>query len=142
MAQRIQFSERKVIRILVLILSGILVLLSIIGDKGVLDLRKLKTEEQKLQAEIQILSKKQAEWMAKIDSMKRNKSYIETLAREKLGLIKKNELVFQLEYIFEKETTTSKEKPAPKKLEKKFSPAKLEIKPALINPKKKIVPSK
>ena len=75
-----------------------MVALSLIGDKGVLHLRELKQQEVNLKQEIEGLKKKHLEWADKVRSLKSNKTYIETLAREKLGLVRPEELVIQFEY--------------------------------------------
>lgn len=59
----------------------------------------LKEKEQNLEQEIKNLEHEKREWIDKIQSLKKNKSYIETIAREQLGMVRKDETVLRLEFI-------------------------------------------
>jgi len=99
MKKRLGFSEKSIIQWLILFCSIIVITLSLIGDKGYLQLRALKEKEKKLEQEIENLEHEKREWIEKIRSLKKNKSYIETVAREQLGMVRKDETVLQLEFI-------------------------------------------
>ena len=74
-------------------------MLSLIGDKGYMQLSALKEKEKILQQEIKALEQEKKEWINKIQSLKKNRSYIETVAREKLGMVRKDETLLMVEFI-------------------------------------------
>lgn len=96
--KKLRLRETKLPKIFILIFSMAMIVISLIGDKGLLDLKRLQAKEQDLLQEIELLEQQKAEWIDKVQSMKENQSYIETVARVKLGLVKSNELIFQLEF--------------------------------------------
>ncbi len=98
MRKKLKLSEKKVIQWLTIFSSVIVVTFSLIGDKGFFQLAALKRQEQKLEREIQELKGEKKEWINKIQSLKLNRTYIETIAREKLGMIRDDEIVIQLEF--------------------------------------------
>jgi|APSaa5957512622_1039677.scaffolds.fasta_scaffold41269_1 cell division protein FtsB len=99
MKKRLGFSEKSIVQWLILFCSIIVITLSLIGDKGYLQLMALKEKEQNLEQEIKNLEHEKREWIDKIQSLKKNKSYIETIAREQLGMVRKDETVLRLEFI-------------------------------------------
>jgi len=99
MKKRLGFSEKSIVQWLILFCSIIVVTLSLIGDKGYLQLMALKEKERNLEHEIVNLEHEKREWIEKIQSLKKNKSYIETIAREQLGMVRKDETVLRLEFI-------------------------------------------
>ncbi len=48
--------------------------------------------------EIESLKVERKEWIGKITSLKNNQTYIETLAREQLGMVRNNEMMIRLYY--------------------------------------------
>ena len=99
MKKRLGFSEKSIVQWLILFCSIIVVTLSLIGDKGYLQLMALKEKEKNLELEINNLKHEKREWIEKIQSLKKNKSYIETIAREQLGMVHRDETVLRVEYI-------------------------------------------
>lgn len=98
MLKQIQFSEKKIFLFL-LAISGVMILfISLIGDKGYFELKKLKQKELELQKEIKTLSLQKKSWEEKLHYMQNSNQYIETIAREKFGFVKENEIVFEIIY--------------------------------------------
>lgn len=91
-----KLKEKKIIQGLVIFFSIVVVLLSLIGDKGLLQLMELKKQEKKLQQEIIDLKREKKEWVNKVKSLKNNQTYIETIAREELNMVRNNEILIKL----------------------------------------------
>ena len=96
MLKRVLLPEKRVIRILIIIFGLTITLISLIGDKGYLELRELKLTEANLEAEIIELEANKLEWSEKIQAIKQNPDYIETFAREKFGFVKRDEIVLEI----------------------------------------------
>ena len=96
MKTRIRLNDKKVIQWLIIFCSLMVVTFSLIGDKGVIQLIALKQQEADLKREIEELKQEHKEWIFKIQSIKKNRSYAETIAREQLGMIRDDEIVFQI----------------------------------------------
>ena len=94
--KKINISERKLIQFLFLCCSVTVVILSLIGDKGFLQLHELKKRESRLQEEITELKEEKRLWLRKIESIRGNRRYLETYAREQLGMVRNNEMLFRL----------------------------------------------
>lgn len=89
--------EKKVLQSLLLLTSIIIVTLSLIGDKGILQLWSLRGEEAKLVEEIRQLKMDKELWISRVNSLKTNKTYLESIAREELGMIKADEILIEFE---------------------------------------------
>jgi len=96
MKTRINLSDKKVIQWLIIFCSLMVITFSLIGDKGVIQLIALKHQEADLMREIEGLKLERKEWIFKIQSIKQNRSYVETIAREQLGMVRDDEIVFQI----------------------------------------------
>mgnify|MGYP001548091519 CR=1 FL=1 len=90
--------ERKVLQGLIIISILVVMVISVFGDKGLLQLLALNQQEQELIEEIEELKVQRKEWIRKINSLKANDSYMETLAREELGMVRNNEMMIRLYY--------------------------------------------
>ncbi|MCP4298126.1 MAG: septum formation initiator family protein [Proteobacteria bacterium] len=91
-----QINERKILRGLGLIFSISVIAISIFSDKGLLQLKELKQVESSLIIEIEKLKQENLEWKEKVKSLKTNRTYLESLAREELGMIKRDEISIQI----------------------------------------------
>jgi len=114
MKSKLPFAEKKVIQGLLVIVALVVVVLSLVGDKGLIELGHLQGEEQRIQQEIDGLKKEKLEWFGKISSLRGNRTYVETFAREKLGFIRKDEFLIlppQTKLPPFKSTGTSSESP-------------------------------
>jgi cell division protein FtsB len=79
--------------ILFLVISSILWLLFAPGT-GVYSLLKLRNKALELEKQTVELNRTNKELQAEIDRLKNDPGYLEQIAREKYGLLKKNEQVF------------------------------------------------
>ena len=93
MRKLLHFSEKKVIQFLFIFCAITVFILALVGDKGYLQLLTLKSQEKALKLEIEHLEGEKRIWINKIQSIKTNSSYLETYAREQLGMIGKNEVL-------------------------------------------------
>jgi len=87
-------------RIFLFIFSAIIILLGysfFFGDMGYLKYLELKNNEQKLIKEINEISVENNALRNEIELLKKDPSYLEKYAREKFGLVKPGEMVFQFQ---------------------------------------------
>lgn len=82
--------------LLLLILAG-LVYSFLFGNMGYLKYRELKKNEQRLTNEINFIVQQNESLKREIDLLKRDQSYLEKYAREKFGLVKPGEMIFQFQ---------------------------------------------
>jgi len=82
-----------VIQGLLVLVILIVFLLSIVGDKGTVELSRVREQEAKLTQEIGELKRQKGEWLKKLQSLKGSREYLGSLAREELGYIKKDEFL-------------------------------------------------
>ncbi|MDT8446821.1 MAG: septum formation initiator family protein [bacterium] len=93
MSRKLPFKEKKVVQGLLVLLTLVVVLLSLIGDKGVVQLSRIQEQESQLKTELEALRREKLEWAGKLASLRHNSTYLETLARERLGMIAKDEFI-------------------------------------------------
>lgn len=93
MMKKININEKKIIQSLIVLCSVVFVLLSFLGDKGYIELRKLKQKEAKIRLEIESLKKNKQVWLHKIHSIKTDQTYFETYVREQLGYVRNYEFL-------------------------------------------------
>ncbi len=96
MKTRIKLNDKKIIQWLIIFCSLTVITFSLIGDKGAIQLIALKQQEVDLKREIEELKQERKDWIYKIQSIKQSRSYVETIAREKLGMIRDDEIVYQI----------------------------------------------
>ncbi len=87
--------KKRVWRIGVLLGLFTLLLLFFLPGHGIMHYRKLEKQSDALTRENQQLRKKNKELARKIDALKNDTDTIERVAREKYGLLKKNEEVYK-----------------------------------------------
>lgn len=73
------------------------VLSFIFGDMGLISHHRMKKTYQRLEQELDNLSKKNEKLRKEIDALKTDPDHIERLARERLGLSKEGEIIYQFE---------------------------------------------
>ncbi|HQA03437.1 MAG TPA: septum formation initiator family protein [Thermodesulfovibrio thiophilus] len=87
-------------KIFLFIVVSVMIFLSysfFFGDMGYLKYKKLKQNEQKLLKEINEISAENTAIKNEINLLKNNPSYLEKYSREKFGLVKQGEMVFQFQ---------------------------------------------
>lgn len=88
--------EKKIVQGLAIFGIVIVVILSLIGDKGLLQYYSLKKQEIQLENDIEKLTSEKQDWISKINSLKTNLTYIETIAREEMGMVRSDEVLILL----------------------------------------------
>ena len=70
--------------------------LIIVGDKGISDLQLMKNERQVLKRTHAELKRKNLQLYHEIERLKKDPAYIESIARQELGLVGKKEIVINM----------------------------------------------
>lgn len=91
-----KLKEKKIIQGLMLFCVLVVAIISIFGDKGLLQYWHLKQQQAKLEQEIQELQLEKEDWINKVHSLKTDKTYLETIAREELGMVHNTEIMIQI----------------------------------------------
>ncbi len=73
----------------------ILMLVVIFGDNGWVELRRLQHSHQALINRNAILAHENAQMYGAVDRLQNDPDYIENIARQELGMIRSNELIFK-----------------------------------------------
>lgn len=80
-----------------LLLFGVgMILISLIGDQGLIAYYRLQREAQTLHGEVRRLQRHRVGLEQQIEALRNDPAYIEHLARRLLGLVKPDEIVLQL----------------------------------------------
>lgn len=77
--------------LLILVLLGF----ALFGDKGILRAIQFNRQKTELQAELQRVEEINSALRQEIKSLRSDRRYIEDIARRELGMVKKDELVYQ-----------------------------------------------
>jgi cell division protein FtsB len=81
----------------ILLLLSVMIFFAFFGDKGLLQVYRLRRELREIERANKELQQENERLRAEIDNLGTNKSYIEELARRELGLVKKGEIVYQFD---------------------------------------------
>ena len=76
--------------------GAIMLLISVIGNYGILATERLKSHEQKLINKLDLMRMEKILMTEEIVALKTNPAYIELIARKQLGLVRTGELIFYL----------------------------------------------
>ncbi|MFB0507551.1 MAG: septum formation initiator family protein [Thermodesulfobacteriota bacterium] len=87
----------KRILVTILLLVSVMIFFTFFGDKGLLQVYRLRRELKEIERVNTELRKENDKLRAEIDNLRINKKYIEELARRELGLVKKGEIVYQFD---------------------------------------------
>ena len=80
-----------------LIIIAIIALLTIFGDRGLIRIYKLSKERDSIKTYNEQIREENASMKDEIHRLKTDDKYIEIIARKELGMVGKNELVYQFE---------------------------------------------
>ena len=80
-----------------LIVISIIALLTIFGDRGLIRIYKLSKERDSIKTYNEQIREENAAMKDEIHRLKTDDKYIEIIARKELGMVGKNELVYQFE---------------------------------------------
>ena len=89
------YNRRILIPILVLV--SVMIFFAFFGDKGLLQVYRLRKELKEIERVNMELQRENERLRAEIDNLRTNKKYIEELARRELGLVRKGETVYQFD---------------------------------------------
>jgi cell division protein FtsB len=88
--------KQSILLSLALLAMGALLLLILLGSKGLADLRELRADRNALMVENERLAKENLALYHEIDRLKNDSAYIENIARKELGMVAKGEVVFKV----------------------------------------------
>jgi cell division protein FtsB len=88
---------KKRILVPILLLISVMVFFTFFGDKGLLQVYRLRRELKEIERTNTELRQENEKLRAEIDNLRTDKKYIEELARRELGLVKKGEIVYQFD---------------------------------------------
>ena len=87
----------KSIFLVFLVLFGLgMILISLVGEQGLISYLELKGEVEQLGRDVNQLESRQSMLVQKIRALRKDESYIELLARQKLGLARPGDRIIQL----------------------------------------------
>ena len=86
--------ENRLLKIIIVVVVMTIVWLLFAPGTGVFSLVKQNNKMAELERQTEILTKSNEELRAEIERLKHDQAYLEQVAREKYGLLKKNERVF------------------------------------------------
>ena len=88
-------NKQKIIFSVVILILVNLLLVIIFGDNGWVDYQLLKNEKDRLSVRIEDLNRENLALYREIDRLKNDLKYIENVARQELGVIGENEVIFK-----------------------------------------------
>ncbi len=68
---------------------------AVFGEKGILCAVKSSQQKEKLQAEVRALEEANLDLRKQIESLRSDPRYLESIARQELGMVRQDELVYQ-----------------------------------------------
>lgn len=84
-------------RIYFIVIIAAISVLAVFGDKGLLDVWKFRKERQKLAVQKSQLEDENKRLAQEIRLLKTDKQYALTVARQELGMVKKDEVIYMIE---------------------------------------------
>lgn len=86
--------ENRLLKIIIVLVVAALIWLLFAPGTGVYSLIKLRSESGRLEAQTKELLETNEKLRAEIERLQHDQGYLEQVAREKYGLLKKNERIF------------------------------------------------
>lgn len=90
----IKMNRKALIRLSIVLLFGLLVAWLTFGDRGLIHLYRMEAKRQAYEQRIQILETRNQALLDRIERLKKDKEYIESVARKELNLLKNDEILF------------------------------------------------
>lgn len=90
------WSRRLQIQFVTIVGGALALFLAIFGDKGLLELYRLKHEKAKIEKVVLAMQFQYPEYQAQIFGLKNRNAFIESSARQRLGMIAPNERVLEI----------------------------------------------
>lgn len=88
-------SRQTIFLALTILLLSSLLLFIVFGDNGQIDLNRLKTERNNLLQKNEALEQENLSLYREIERLKNDPKYVENVARQELGVIGKDEVIFK-----------------------------------------------
>ena len=85
----------KILMAVVLFAMFNLLLVVLFGDNGLVELRRLRNAQQNLIESNSVLTRENLKMYRSIDRLHSDLDYVENIARNELGMIRSNELIFK-----------------------------------------------
>ncbi len=79
------------------IVLTIIIIFTIVGEKGLVDVIRLKKEKERIVLKKKVLEAENMELSRRVELLKEDTSYIEEVARRELGMIGKDETLYIIE---------------------------------------------
>ncbi len=79
------------------IVLTIIIIFTIVGEKGLVDVIRLKNEKERIVLKKNVLEAENMELSRRVELLKEDTSYIEEVARRELGMIGKDETLYIIE---------------------------------------------
>ena len=89
-------NKQKILLSVVILVLVNLLLVIVFGDNGLVDYHLLKGERNRLVQTNQALSRENLALYREIDRLKNDLKFVESVARQELGMIGKNEVIIKL----------------------------------------------
>jgi cell division protein FtsB len=89
--------KKRSIFFMILILSLILGLLTLFGDKGILHLLRLRKEMSRIQEDNRKIEAENRKLREEVKRLQNEKRYIEEVARKELGMVKEGEVIYRFD---------------------------------------------
>lgn len=74
---------------------GLLLSFTVFGERGLMRIYELKREKQRVEHNINQLTEENTKMRQTIEALRNDRDYIERIARQDLGLLKPDEVVYQ-----------------------------------------------
>jgi cell division protein FtsB len=87
--------KQKVLLFIAMVLIVNFVLIIIWGDKGLIDFYRLETEKKRFIQQNEKLTAENQTLYREIDRLKHDLKFVESVARQELGMIRENEIIFK-----------------------------------------------
>jgi cell division protein FtsB len=79
-----------------LLFAAGMVLISLLGDQGLISYHRLRAEQERLTGEVARLEERKLDLARRIRALREDPGYVELLARQRLGLVRPGDVVIQL----------------------------------------------
>ena len=89
-------SKQKILLSLIILILFNLLLVIVFGDNGLVDFHMLKKERDMLIEKNAELDQENLSLYREIERLKNDPKYVENVARQELGMVEKDELIFKL----------------------------------------------
>lgn len=86
--------RRRTVHFLLIFATIVLVVDSLVGEKGFLETLKARRQHQEMAASVDVIRRENARLREEVRRLKEDPAEIESVAREELGLIRPGELLF------------------------------------------------